>query len=70
MWGVSGKKTHNVGMIEALEDPHLAPDALLIPFDLLFRDSLQRDFASDVLHQPVGGVSPARKLEGTMGSCG
>lgn len=68
--GVSGKKTHDVGMIEALEDPHLAPDAILIPLDLLFRDSLQRDLASDVLHQPIGGVSPARNLEGTMGCYG
>ena len=49
--GEEGKRgeTHDVGMIEALEDPHLAPHALLIALDLLLRDGLQGNLASDVL---------------------
>ena len=34
-------------MIESLEDLHLAPNTLFIPFDLLLRDDLQRDLMSD-----------------------
>ena len=63
--GAKKKGTHNAGMIKALKDPHLAPYALLIPLDLLLRNSLQRDLASDILQQHVGGVSPARNREAT-----
>ena len=63
--GTKKKGTHNAGMIKALKDPHLAPHALLIPLDLLLRNSLQRDLASDILQQHVGGVSPARNWEAT-----
>ena len=34
---MSAMTTHDVEMIEALENPHLAPHALLIVFDLLIR---------------------------------
>jgi hypothetical protein len=50
--------THDVGMIETLEDAHLAPHALLVPLDLLLRDRLERDLARDV---PGRG----RRREGT-----
>ena len=35
--------TDNVRMIEPAEDLHLAPDAALVPLDLLLRDDLERD---------------------------
>ena len=43
-----GNLTHDVGMIEALEDLHFAPHALLVPLDFLLRNGLQRDIARDV----------------------
>ena len=52
-------------MVKALKDPHLCPHALLIPLDLLLRDSLQRDLASDILQQHVGGVGPTGNWEAT-----
>jgi hypothetical protein len=48
-------------MVEALEDLHFAPHALLIPLDFLLRNGLQRDMAGDVRH--LGGVS----MHGCMG---
>jgi hypothetical protein len=43
-----GYRTYDVGMIEALEDPHLAPHAFLISLYFLLRNRLQRDVARDV----------------------
>jgi len=40
-----GKGTHHVGMIEALEHPHLTLHALLIPLDLRFWNGFQCDLA-------------------------
>lgn len=44
-----GNGTHDVGMIDALEHPHLAPYDLLISLDLLLRHGLQYDLACDVV---------------------
>ncbi len=52
---------HDVGMIEALEDLHLAPHALLIAPDPLLCDGLQGDLASDVLRHRIDGIYSARK---------
>jgi len=43
-----GDRTYDVGMIEALEDPHLAPHTFLISLYFLLRNRLQRDLARDV----------------------
>ena len=43
-----GKRTYDVGMIEALEDPHLAPHTFLISLYFLLRNRLERDLARDV----------------------
>ncbi len=61
---------HNVGMVETLEDPHLAPDALLIALDLLLRNRLQRHLASHVLRQRIRRVGSARSTEGALRSRG
>jgi len=58
---VEGNRTRDVGMVEALEDLHLAPHALLVPLGLL-RNGLQRDIARDIRH--LTGVS----MGGRMGS--
>jgi len=52
----------DVGMVEALEDLHFSPHALLVPLDLLLRNGLQRDIARDV--RRLGGVN----MRGCMGS--
>jgi hypothetical protein len=41
--------THDVRVVKALEDPHLAEHALLIALDLLLRYGLQGDIESDEL---------------------
>lgn len=70
-YGEEGKRgTHDVGMIEALEDPHLAPHALLIPLDLLLRDGLQGNLESDVLRHRIGRVGTARRYGRTFGGRG
>ena len=43
-----GNGMYDVAMIEALEDLHFAPHALLVPLDFLLRNGLQRDIARDV----------------------
>jgi hypothetical protein len=43
-----GNGTHDVGVINALEDPHLVPHALLVPLSFLLRNGLQRDLAREV----------------------
>jgi hypothetical protein len=62
--------THDVGMVEALEDPHLAPHVLLIALDLFLRDSLQGDLESDVLRHRIGRAGSARRYGRTFGSRG
>ncbi len=62
MW--EGDRTHNIGMVEALEDLHFAPHALLIPLDLL-RNDLQCDIARDIHH--LGGVSMRGHMDGGRG---
>jgi hypothetical protein len=52
-------------MAEALEDLHFAPHALLVPLDLLLRNSLQRDIARDV--RRLGGVSMRGRMGGGRG---
>jgi hypothetical protein len=59
-----GNQTHYVGMIEALEDLHLAPHALLVPLDLL-RNGLQRDIVHNI-HR-LGGVSVRGQMGGARG---
>src|SRR6267154_1095259 len=49
-------------MVQALEDLHFAPHALLVPLDLFLRNGLQRDIARDI--RRLGGVS----MRGRMGS--
>jgi hypothetical protein len=48
MSSARGNGTHNVGIVSALEDPHLALHALLIPLSFLLRNGLQRDFARKI----------------------
>ena len=60
-----GNRTHDVGMVEALEDLHLAPHALLVPLDLLLRNGLQCNIAHDI-HR-LGGVSMRRHMGGGRG---
>jgi len=43
--------THDVGMIETLEHPHLTPHALLV----LLRNGLQCNLARDVPKRRLGG---------------
>ena len=62
--------THDVGMIEALEDPHLAPYALFIALDPFLRYGLQGDLASDVLRHRIGRAGSARKYGRTFGGRG
>ena len=59
--GVRGKGTHDIGMIETLERPHLAPHALL------FRNRLQCDLARDIPSCRLGGGT-LRGREGERGS--
>ena len=49
-----GNRTHDVGMMEPLEDLHFALHPLLVPLDLLLRNGLERDIAHDVGR--LGGV--------------
>ena len=61
---MEGNRTHDVGMVEALEDLHLAPHALLVPLDLL-RNGLQRDIVRDVRY--LTGVSMGGRMGGGRG---
>jgi hypothetical protein len=64
-----GNRTHDIGMIEILEDLHLAPNALFVPLDLFLRNLFERDLTGD-----VRGCWVARaplRLKGEVGAhCG
>jgi hypothetical protein len=45
--GARESRTYDVGLIEALEDSHLAPPSFLISLYFLLRNCLRRDFARD-----------------------
>jgi hypothetical protein len=51
---VGGNRTHDVWMMEPLEDLHFALHPLLVPLDLVLRNGLQRNIAHDVGR--LGGV--------------
>ncbi len=52
-------------MVEALEDLHFVPHALLVPLYLLLRNGLQRDIARDV--RRPSGVSMRGRMGGGRG---
>ena len=58
---VGGNGTHDVGMMETLEDLHFALHPLLVPLDLL-RNGLQCDIAHDVGR--LGGVIMRGRVDG------
>ena len=62
-----GNRTHDAGMVKALEDLHLAPYALLVPLDhdLLVRNGLQCNIMHDI--HCLGGVSMHRHMGGGRG---
>jgi hypothetical protein len=62
---VGGNGTHDVGMMETLEDLHFALHPLLVPLDLLLRSGLQRDIADDVGR--LGGVIMRGRVGGGRG---
>ena len=62
---MGGNGTHDVGMMEALEDLHFVLHPLLVLLDLLFRNGLQRDIAHDVGR--LGGVIMRGRVGGGRG---
>ena len=48
-----GGGTHDIGMIETLQDVHLTPHALLLSLDPLLRNSLQSNLTSEVLRHRI-----------------
>ena len=61
------RMTHDMGMIETPEHPHLAPRALLVPLDFLLQNGLQCDLTCDLPRHWLGGGTP-RGCEGERGS--
>ena len=59
---MGGNGTHDVGMMETLEDLHFALHPLLVPLDLLLRNGLQCDIAHDVGR--LGGVIMRGRVDG------
>jgi hypothetical protein len=60
-----GNGTHDVGMMEALEDLHFTLHPFLVPIDLLLRNGLHRDIAHDVGR--LGGVIMCGRVGGGRG---
>ena len=59
---VGGNGTHDVGMMETLEDLHFALHPLLVPLDLVLWNGLQCNITHDVgqlgrviMHRCMGG---------------